>query len=282
VNHERNARADRVWKGLAVRQENGVSWVTIDRVEDRNSLDSETIDELRCQLESAEEADVRVVVYRGAGSTHFIGGADGVEMCEKTPREARRFSRRIQQLFSRMESSPMFLIAAIDGLCFGGGLEFALACDLRLATETARLGLPEVRLGIIPGGGGTQRLPRVAGFGRAAEMILGGRLYAADDALRIGLVSAVVPARDLEDRAAEAARRTAEIPAHAFAAAKRALHASRELPLRRGLAVESARFASCFAEPYFADRVREQLADGRLKTTRGTVRERKERDHADT
>jgi enoyl-CoA hydratase/carnithine racemase len=269
------------WKGLAVREEGGVSWVTIDRVEDRNSLDSETISELGRHLEGAEKADGRAIVYRGAGGTHFIGGADGVEMYEMAPDGARGFSRRIQELFTRMESSRLFLVAAIDGLCFGGGLEFALACDLRLATEAARLGLPEVRLGIIPGGGGTQRLPRVVGFGRAAEMVLGGRLYGADEALNLGLVSAVVPAADLERRAAEAVRRVTETPRHSFVAAKQALNASRNLPLPQGLALESDRFADCFREPYFADRVREQLADGRLTTTRGRKGERKADEHAD-
>lgn len=266
---------------MTVREEDGVSWVTINRIEDRNSLDSETISELGRHLEVAEKADGRAIVYRGAGGTHFIGGADGVEMYEMGSEGAHAFSRRIQELFTRMESSPLFLVAAIDGLCFGGGLEFALACDLRLATETSRLGLPEVKLGIIPGGGGTQRLPRVVGFGRAAEMILGGRLYGAEDALRLGLVSAVVPAADLERRAAEAVRRVTEIPRHAFAAAKQALHASRDLPLPQGLAVETDRFADCFREPYFADRVREQLADGRLTTTRQRTGEGKADKHAD-
>ncbi len=275
------APAAQPWKGLAVRQEGDVSWVTIDRPEDRNSLDSETIAELRRHLEATETTDTRAVVYRGAGGTHFIGGADGVEMCEMGPEEAHAFSRRIQELFTRMESSPLYLIAAIDGLCFGGGLEFALACDLRLASETARLGLPEVKLGIIPGGGGTQRLPRVVGFGRGVEMVLGGRLYTSGEALRIGLISAVAPAAELEGRAAEAARRIAGIPRHALAAAKRAVYASRSLPLAEGLALEGDSFADCFKNPYFADRVREQLSDGRLTTTRRRPGERKADDHAD-
>ncbi|MCX6092531.1 MAG: enoyl-CoA hydratase/isomerase family protein [Candidatus Bipolaricaulota bacterium] len=191
------------WKGLAVREEGGVSWVTIDRVEDRNSLDSETISELGRHLEAAEKADGRAIVYRGAGGTHFIGGADGVEMFEMAPEEARGFSRRIHELFTQMESSRLFLVAAIDGLCFGGGLEFALACEVT------------------------------------------------------------------------------EIPRYAFVAAKQALHASRNLPLPQGLAVESDRFAECFREPYFADRVREQLADGRLTTTRRRKGERKADEHVD-
>lgn len=270
----------RRWKHLAIREANGVSWVTINRADDRNSLDSETIGELQHHLEVTERADARAVVYRGAGATHFIGGADGVEMCEFGSSEARSFSRLIQELLLRMESSPLFLIAAIRGLCFGGGLEFALACDLRLAAEDARLGLPEVRLGVIPGGGGTQRLPRIVGFGHAAAMILGGRLIAADEALRIGLVSAVVPVTDLEKCAAEWASRALGIPSHAFAAAKQAVYGSRDLPLAEGLAAEADLFAGCFKEPYFADRVREQLAEGRLTTTRPHAGEGKGHDHA--
>jgi enoyl-CoA hydratase len=278
----RDTSKERPWQHLKVRDEGDVSWVTIDRAADRNSLDSETIGELAAHLQVAQASGRRAAVYRGAGERHFIGGADGVEMFRMKPIEARRFSRRIQALFTRMESSPLYLVAAIDGLCFGGGLEFALACDVRLATARARLGLPEVRLGIIPGGGGTQRLARIVGFGHAAGMILGGRLCTSAEAHRIGLVTAVVPDADLDAHARDLARRAAEIPQHAFTAAKRALYASRDLPLSRGLAVESDRFAECFKSSYFADRVHDQLADGRLQTTRKLGEERKAHDRANT
>ncbi len=253
---------------LEVRAERDVHWVTVDRPGDRNSLDSQTIEELRTHLAEAAESGARAVVYQGGGDTYFVGGADGVEMYELDPEGARSFSQRIQELFNQMEASPLLLIAAIDGLCFGGGLEFALACDLRAASTRSRLGLPEVKLGIIPGGGGTQRLPRVIGLGHAAQMILGGKLYPADEALDMGLVHAVLPAEDLVRWATEAAARAASLPAFAFSAAKRALYGSMGLPLHAGLALEAERFAECFSESYFAERVREQLADGRLATTR--------------
>lgn len=267
------------WESLVVRESRGVSWVTIHRIEDRNSLDSATLSELSAHLEASEAAGQRAVIYRGAGETHFVGGADGVEMFELSPDGARAFSERIQAVFSRMEASPLFLLAAIRGLCFGGGLEFALACDVRIATEDARLGLPEVRLGILPGGGGTQRLPRAIGMARAAEMILAGRLVDASAAKAMGLVSDVVPVASLESAAAAWAERIVAVPAHAFAAAKQTLHAANELPLQEGLRVETERFGDCFRHADFARHVREQLADGRLRTTR-TIREaqRGERD----
>ncbi|MEW5826909.1 MAG: enoyl-CoA hydratase/isomerase family protein [Candidatus Bipolaricaulota bacterium] len=256
------------WRNLIVQTSRSVSWVTIDRTRDRNSLDTATIGELRAHLDAFEAAGGRAVIYRGSGEKHFVGGADGVEMFELSPDEALAFSSRIQALFSRMEASPLFLVAAIRGLCFGGGLEFALACDLRLAADDARLGLPEVRLGILPGGGGTQRLPRAIGAARAAEMILGGKLYDAAAAHAMGLVTEVVAVGSLDAAAASWAEKVASLPAHALAGAKAALHAADEFPLRQGLRVESERFADCFRHPDFAERVRRQLAEGRLETTR--------------
>jgi len=272
-------QVDDRFPNLVFREEDRVMWVQIDRPVDRNALDTVTIASLSDQLAAVAVAGCRAVVYQGAGEEHFIGGADGVEMAAFGPHEARAFSHRIQALFERMEDSPLFLVAAIDGLCFGGGLEFALSCDLRIATDRSRLGLPEVRLGIIPGGGGTQRLPRVIGYGRAAEMILGGRLVSADAARSMGLVHAVVAPGDL---AAEATQRTVwstRIPIHAFAAAKRALRLARSLPLRDGLRAEAEGFASCFTHREFADAVREQLADGRLKTTRAVPVDRERGRH---
>jgi len=245
-----------------------VDWVTIDRAGDRNALDSETLAQLGAHLEDAEGRGVRAIVYEGAGDEYFVGGADGVEMHRFTPQEARDFSRRIHALFRRMEASPILLVAAIDGLCFGGGLEFALACDVRIASARSRAGLPEVKLGIIPGGGGTQRLPRVIGMGRATEMILTGRLLGADEALDAGLVHRVVPVEGLRAEAEAWVARALRIPVHAFAAAKQATKVTYELPLERGLKVETERFAGCFENCFFADCVREQLANGRLETTR--------------
>ncbi len=256
---------------LSIHEEDRIAWVTIDRPQDRNSLDSETIAELKQHLDDAEARGVRVIVYRGVGETYFIGGADGVEMYRYASDAARRFSRTIQALFDRMEQSPLVLVAAINGLCFGGGLEFALACDFRVAAMRARLGLPEVRLGIIPGGGGTQRLPRVVGFGKAVEMVLRGRLVSAREALDCSLVHKVVKDDDLMDDVRELSNQLISIPAFAQSAAKSAIYASQMKPMDEGLRFEAEQFATCFSQTYFADTVREQLSDGRLETTRETT-----------
>mgnify|MGYP001066235519 CR=1 FL=1 len=252
---------------LVVRTSDRVDWVTIHRPGDRNALDSETLTELSLHLKNADTRGTRVIIYEGAGAEYFIGGADGVEMYQFSVEQAHTFSGRIQALFRSMEASSMLLISAIDGLCFGGGLEFALACDLRIATDRSRMGLPETKLGIVPGGGGTQRLPRVIGAGRATEMILTGRLVTAREALDAGLIHRVVPASGLRSEAGTWAERGLRIPVHAFEAAKRLTQAARELPLEQGLNLEARSFAHCFEDSFFADRVREQLADGRLKST---------------
>jgi len=252
---------------LVIRNEGDVSWVTINRPIDRNALDSATIRQLLVHLEDTESSGVRVVAYWGAGKKHFIGGADGVEMYRMGSQEARTFSQRIQGLFNRMEQSKLLLIAAIDGLCFGGGLEFALACDLRFASTTSRMGLPEVKLGILPGGGGTQRLPRIVGFGKAVEMILTGKLIGAKQAFEMGLVHRVVSPEGLKEQVEDAAVRASRIPEHAFAGAKAAVYAARDLPLADGLTWESEKFGDCFSDPFFSQRVQEQLASGSLQTT---------------
>ncbi|MCP4687316.1 MAG: enoyl-CoA hydratase/isomerase family protein, partial [Desulfobacterales bacterium] len=183
---------DKAFRHLLVEERGEVCWVTINRPGDRNSLNSQLMDELIRMIGRIEKTSARAIVFTGAGETYFIGGADGMEMMQCHPEQARAFSNRIQGLFNRMEASPLILAAAINGLCFGGGYEFAMACDLRVAGEKARIGLPEVKVGLIPGGGGTQRLPRLIGFGRAMEMILSGRLYKGKEAARIGLVHVAV------------------------------------------------------------------------------------------
>jgi enoyl-CoA hydratase len=241
--------------------------VTINRPEDRNSIDTRLMEELERMLAETEKTSARAVVFTGAGETHFIGGADGIEMMQCDPQGARAFSSRIQRLFDRMQASPLILVAAINGLCFGGGFEFAMACDLRVASEEARIGLPEVKVGLIPGGGGTQRLPRLVGMGRAMEMILSGRLYKGEEALDMGLVHRVVPPQQL---LSETGRMLASIlrnPQHALSQAKRAVHASQGKTLDEGLGVEREYFGQCFSSDCFAQMMRRQLKEGILKTT---------------
>jgi len=252
---------------LIIRQTEDICWAQINRPEDRNSLNSELIAELIRLIESTEGTFTRAIVFRGMGETYFIGGADGVEMHLFSPSEARAFSINIQNLFNRMEASPLPMVAAINGLCFGGGYEFALACDFRIASKRARIGLPEVKVGIIPGGGGTQRLSRLVGMGKALEMILSGHLYSGEEALEMGLVHYLAEDQELEKKAEEILRKIFVIPQHALSSAKKAIYASQYLPFDQGLKVETEEFGKCFAYDFFSKLIKEQLKDGRLKTT---------------
>ncbi len=244
-----------------------ICWVTVNRPEDRNSIDTVLMKELEQTLKEVEKTPARAIVFTGSGETHFIGGADGIEMMQCGPPKAREFSTRIQKLFNRMEASPLILVAAINGLCFGGGFEFAMACDLRVASEEARIGLPEVKVGIIPGGGGTQRLPRLVGMGRATEMILSGKLYKGRAALEVGLVHSVVAPDQLLKEAERILEPVFRNPQYALSQAKKAVRASQNTTLAKGLQVESDAFSRCFSNDYFLSLMRKQLKEGTLKTT---------------
>ncbi len=239
--------------------------VTVNRPGDRNSMDSSLMDQVEAALTEIEAAGARAIIFTGAGPTYFIGGADGIEMMQCDPGQAHRFSRKIQALYDRLEASPLILAAAIGGLCFGGGFEFALACDLRVAAESARIGLPEVKVGLIPGGGGTQRLPALVGLGLATEMILTGRLYSGTEARQLGLVHRVAPDDQLLGETGKLLAAVLRQPQYALTLAKRALRAS--FPLDRGLAVESDRFQECFTHDFFPRLMVRQLAQGSLQTT---------------
>ena len=241
--------------------------VTINRPGDRNSIDTTLMDELEDLLENIEQTQSRVIVFTGSGEAYFIGGADGVEMMQCGPEEAKAFSLRIQSLFNRMEASSLILVAAINGICFGGGFEFALACDLRVAADTARIGLPEVKVGIIPGGGGTQRLPRLVGIGRAMEMILSGKLYAAKDAHDMGLIHKAVPSHELSGEVDKILEPILRNPQHALCQAKRAVRAAQHQSFAAGLQIENDAFSRCFKHGYFVELMRRQLKEGILQTT---------------
>jgi enoyl-CoA hydratase/carnithine racemase len=257
----------RAYSRILIDNRGDICWLTINRPEDRNSIDTQLMKELERALRETEKTKARAIVFTGAGEAYFIGGADGVEMMQCDPKSARAFSARIQKLFIRMEASPLILAAAINGLCFGGGFEFAMACDLRVASGEARIGLPEVKVGIIPGGGGTQRLPRLVGMGRATEMILSGRLYKGREACDVGLVHSVVSPDQLLKEAEKVLEPILRNPQHALSQAKKAVRASQKNGLAGGLRVESEAFSRCFLNDYFIQLMRKQLKEGTLKTT---------------
>lgn len=234
------------YETLRLERDGGVAVVTIDRPEKRNALNAAVRRELvRAVDELERDAAVRVLVLTGAGDRAFVAGADIGEFAERTPLEQRE-AMTGTRAFEAVAACGKPTIAMINGFALGGGCELALACDVRVAADTAQLGQPEVNLGIIPGGGGTQRLPRVVGMGQAMRLVLSGDLVDAAEALRIGLVDLVYPAAELRERTLELAGRIAAKSPVALRIAKAAIRAAAEMPMSAGLAYETELFVTCF------------------------------------
>jgi len=229
--------------------EEGIRVITVDRPEKLNALNSAVIEELSGAFAAAQsDTALSCVVITGAGEKAFIAGADIGELAKLTPIEGREHSRRGQALLDRIEQLPVPMIAAINGYAYGGGLELAMACAIRIASENARMGLPETSLGIIPGYGGTQRLARHVGRARALELVLTSEKgLTAAEAERIGLVNRVVPAGQALPAALETARK---IRANGPTACRFALEAIRrglDMPLAEGQVLEATLFGLCAA-----------------------------------
>jgi enoyl-CoA hydratase/carnithine racemase len=222
-----------------------VAFLTVNRPEARNALDGPTVEEMHGALEETRRAKVTVLVLTGAGDKAFVSGAD-INAIRARGRDDALASIN-SRLMSAVEAHEAVTIAAVNGYALGGGCELALACDLRIASTTAIFGLPEPSLGIIPGAGGTQRLPRIVGLGRAKEMILTGARWDASQALAYGLVSEVVPAAELPAAARRLAGRVLALGPLAVRLAKLALNASTQMPLGAGLVYESTAQAITFA-----------------------------------
>lgn len=241
---------------VLVETDGGVRLLTINRPEKRNALNARVREELAAQIVAADaDPDVRVLVFTGAGDQAFVAGADVTEFADRTPLEQRR-AMNPPTLFDTVWQASLPTIAMINGWCLGGGCELALACDVRVGADTATLGQPEVRLGIIPGGGATQRLPRLVGYGKALQLVLSGETVDGIAAYEIGLLDEVVPASELRARTLEIARAMADKSPVTLALAKRAVRAAFELPLSAGLAQERDLFALAFATEDKAEGVR--------------------------
>jgi enoyl-CoA hydratase len=220
-----------------------IAWVTLNRPEKLNALNNEVLEELEQIFADLEQdAEVGVVVLTGAGEKAFVAGADIAELRTLDTAGARVQALRGQAVYQRIESLPKPVIAAVNGFALGGGCELALACHIRIASETARFGLPEVSLGLIPGYGGTQRLPRLVGKGVALDMILSGDMVPAADALRMGLVSRVVPAADLKAAATKLAKTILSRGPLALRSALACVNEGIEMPQDQGLQYEAALF----------------------------------------
>ncbi len=236
------------YKYLMLEKKEGIAYITINRPEVLNALNAEVMDELRrALLDLRHDRNVWAVIITGAGERAFISGADINELARLSPVEGKETSRRGQHVFELIENLGKPVIAAINGWALGGGCELAMACTLRVASENAKIGLPEVKLGIIPGYGGTQRLPRLVGRGRALELILTGRAIDAAQAERIGLVNYVVPQQELMAKAEALAR---EIMANGPIAVRYAIEAvNRGWDISEGEYIETTLFGlTCATE----------------------------------
>jgi enoyl-CoA hydratase len=228
---------------LLVAREGRVATLTINRPERLNALNAATIDALRrALLDLRHDADVGAVVITGGGPKAFVAGADIGELAALDAMSGRATALRGQHVFDLIEHLGKPVLAAINGFALGGGCELAMACTLRLAADGARLGQPEINLGIIPGYGGTQRLPRLVGRGRALDLLLRGHPIDAQEALAIGLVDRVVPAVDLMPTTMALAGELAEKAPHAVRAILEAVARGLELPLADGLSYEATLF----------------------------------------
>lgn len=233
---------------IIVEKDNGIVTVTFNRPEVHNALNSPMVEGLAKALDDIEnDSGARALVLTGAGEKSFLSGSDIKELSTRTPLTSIENSQKRQKLLTRIERLHIPSIAAVNGYAFGIGCEVALACTFRIASEKAKLGQPEINLGIIPGAGGTQRLPRLIGKARAAELILMGTIIGADEAGRIGLVNKVVPPDELMNECRQWAATVAEKSPVAVKYALKAINEGIEVDLDAGLQIESLSIGACFA-----------------------------------
>jgi len=232
---------------ILVEREGRVAILTINRPDKLNALNQQVRDEMLEILAQIETDDsVGVVVITGAGEKSFIAGADIGEFAGRTPFDQRE-AMRSPRIFDVMGSFPKPVIAMVNGFCLGGGCELASSCDLRLASDKARFGQPEINLGLIPGGGGTQRLPRLIGLGQTMRLVLTGDMIGAAEAREIGLVDMVFPHEELKAKTLELAGKIAGKSPLTLRVAKEAVRASWKLPVEEGIAYERDLFCLCFS-----------------------------------
>ncbi len=223
-----------------------VAVLTIDRPKALNALNPEVLNDLRLAFEGIDQSEVRCVILTGAGDKSFVAGADIAAMSTMTKAEGEAFGKQGNDVFLMVENFPLPVIAAVNGFALGGGNELAMSCDIRLASENALFGQPEVGLGITPGFGGTQRLARVVGVGMAKQLVYSATNIKANEALRIGLVNAVYAPDQLMDAARKLAGKIASNAPIAVRNCKRAINEGIELPIAEAVQVEERLFGACF------------------------------------
>jgi len=235
-------------ENVRLEKKNKIAYVTIDRPKVLNALNMATIEELgEVFTDLAADREVRVVILTGSGEKAFVAGADINELQKNNPVEAKAYTHRGQAVLDLIENLGKPVIACINGFALGGGCEIAMACTMRLASEKARLGQPEVKLGLIPGYGGTQRLPRLVGTGLAMQILLTGEMISAQEAYRIGLVNEVLAPEQLIPRAEEIAQKIIANAPLAVQYCMEAVHQGLNMTLLEGLFLEATLFSICSA-----------------------------------
>ncbi len=231
------------YENIRTETRDGILYVTIDRPKVLNALNAQTVGEIgRAFSEARDDDAVRCVIVTGSGEKAFVAGADINELATMSPISGKATSEKGQSVFLQIERFPKPVIAAINGFALGGGCELALACHIRIASEKAQIGLPEVTLGIIPGYGGTQRMARLLGKGKAFELVCTGDRISAADAEKIGLVNKVVPADQLMSAAEEMAKKIASRSPMAVRAAIEAINSGSDMPFAEGQTLEATLF----------------------------------------
>ena len=234
------------YQTLLLDVKDNIAVVTLNRPDKLNALNAQTINDLDLVFDELKEnEDVYVIVLTGSGEKAFVAGADIKELNKLDTISAKEFAEKGQAVFSKIEKFDKPVIAAVNGFALGGGCELALACHIRLASDNAKFGQPEVNLGIIPGYGGTQRLARLINTGRAMEYILTADMISADEAYRIGLVNKVYPQNELLDKAIEMAKKITGKGQQAIRLAMKAVKAVDEMSLKEGQNLEASLFALC-------------------------------------
>jgi len=236
------------FKNLLFAVEKGVATITFNRPKALNAMNSETIKEIyQAALYCRDDDAVKVMVFTGVGDKAFVAGADISEMQSLRPKDALAFMELGQETLRFIEAMPKPSIAAINGFALGGGTEIALACDMRFASEAARFGQPEILIGLIPGWGGTQRLPRLIGMGRAKEIIMSGEQITAQRAYEIGYVNRIYPADQLMAETMKFALKMASLPGFALKMAKHSINFGYDLALDNAIRLEAECCAQCFS-----------------------------------
>jgi enoyl-CoA hydratase len=241
-----SSRTAPILENVLYEKKGAIAYVTLNRPKVLNALNQRTWQDLKAAFEEArDDADVRGIILTGAGDKAFIAGADIGEIAQITAVEAERSSTYGQEVLNLVENLGKPVIAAVNGFALGGGCETAMACTIRIATDTAKFGQPEVKLGVIPGGGGTQRLPRLVGKGRALQLILSGEMISAQEAYRIGLVNEVVQAAELISRAEGILKQIFSNAPLAVKYSLEAVNKGLETSQAEGLSLEASLFGLC-------------------------------------